>query len=154
MKMYRFLFPFIFTSFNLFSPCRLCKQTRLLNSCKIRLWFTCIGINRTLNSCSNGEFESLQKSISEFDCPHDRISTSQGDSARSKGNKVRITPHLACLLRANFYTVKAFPALLRLLIVCLHLFPIQSHEVVGTDMLACSLVLSLTTIAFFSNYKT
>jgi hypothetical protein len=56
--------------------------------------------------------------------------------------------------RANLDTGKAFPALIRLLIVSLHFIGFKHHEVIGADIHASGLVTTLAAVTFFLNYKT
>jgi hypothetical protein len=72
----------------------------------------------------------------------------------SQGHEVGITADFDGLGRADFYAGKAFPALIRFLVVSFHGVGIQNHQVVGANVHASCLVATFAAVTFFLNYKT
>ena len=110
-----------------------------------------IGIGRSLGGGPDGELETLDGPVSKLAGPHHVFGSHHRHDAASQRNEVGIASHLDRLRRADLDTRKAFPTLIRLLIVSLHLVGVQDHQVIWTDVHARGLVSALAPIAFFSD---
>ena len=84
----------------------------------------------------------------------DGIRAAQRLHLGAKRHHIRIVPALDGLLRADLYAAVALPALLRFLIVGFHRVAglgtvlVEPHQIMGTNVHACSFVLSFAAITF------
>jgi hypothetical protein len=92
--------------------------------------------------------------IAELAGPHDVLGTHHGHDGASQGHEIGIAAYFDGLGGADLDTGKAFPALIRLLVVSLHGVSVEDHQVVGANVHASGLVAALAAVTFFLNYKT
>ena len=112
-----------------------------------------VGISRSLGRRPDGELETFDDPVSEFTGPHNVFGSQHRHDAASEGYEIGVTPHLNSLGGTDFDAGETFPTLIRLLIVRLHLVGVQDHEVIWTNVHACSLVSTFTSIALFGDDK-
>src|SRR5581483_5801694 len=103
---------------------------------------------------ADGEFEALHVAIAELDGPQDGIRGAHRRRGGSQRHEVSITAYFDGLRGADLDAVVAFPTHRQVAVVSLHLLLVQSHEIVGANMLACSLVQRLAPVAFLRIYIT
>jgi hypothetical protein len=72
----------------------------------------------------------------------------------SKGHEIGVTADLNSLGGTDLYAIVAFPAHFGSPVPGLVALFVQDHQVIGTDVLACSSVQCLASVTFISNYKT
>src|SRR4030042_1872203 len=107
-----------------------------------------------LRGGANRELEALQRAVAELDRPHDRVTRPKRNRTCTQRNEVGVAANLDRLYGADLDAAVALPALLRLLVVGLHLLTIQGHEIVRTNVLASRLIKCFATVTFVCYYET
>src|SRR5512140_2782460 len=103
---------------------------------ELRKGLAAIGIDRSFGRRARRELETLERSVTKLDRPHDRIGTAQRLHRSPERHDVGVMPHFDCVLRTDLHARIALPALLRLLVVGAHGMTrgravlVERHEIV------------------------
>src|SRR3990172_4335148 len=125
----------------------------------IGLGLAVVRLDRAFRRGTDRELEALDVAVAELDGPHDRVGATQRLHRAAEGDDVGIVTALDRLLRADLHAGIAFPALLGFLVPGLHRMAgfgavlVELHQVMGADVHAGGLVLTLAAIAFVGTYE-